>query len=167
MAASIQRMWRSSLDTWAWVRATCVAYSDSTWEHLPFKLREPVASTSPGVRSEETDLSIIKIALYSGFRSIRQFNHAMRAAFDQSPLELRRSYKTPQTKQYRDGITLFVAYRPPFDWESLINFLRPRATPGVEVVGIRSYRRTIEINGELGEIEIRPDEAEPRFAGPG
>ena len=110
---------------------------------------------------EETDLSITKIAFYSGFKSIRQFNHAMRPAFDQSPSEVRRSYKTPQTKQYRDGITLFVAYRPPFDWQSLINFLKPRATPGVEVIGTGSYRRTIEIKGEPGEIEIRPDDAEP------
>ena len=112
---------------------------------------------------EETDLSITKIAFYSGFRSIRQFNHAMRAAFDRSPSELRRSYKTPKTRQYRDGITLFVAYRPPFDWESLINFLRPRATPGVEVIGIHSYRRTIEVNGECGEIEVRPDDVEARL----
>ena len=112
---------------------------------------------------EETDLSITKIAFYAGFKSIRQFNHAMRVAFDRSPSELRRSYKTPKTRQYRDGITLFVAYRPPFDWESLINFLRPRATPGVEVIGLRSYRRTIEVNGESGEIEIRRDDAEPRL----
>lgn len=112
---------------------------------------------------EETDLSITKIAFYSGFKSIRQFNHAMRAAFDRSPSELRRSYKTPKTQRYRDGMTLFVAYRPPFDWRALINFLRPRATPGVEVIGIHSYRRTIEVNGEFGEIEIRPDDVEPRL----
>ena len=61
---------------------------------------------------EETDLSITKIGFYSGFRRIRQFNHAIRAAFDRSPSELRRSYKTPKTRQYRDGSTLFVSYVP-------------------------------------------------------
>ena len=112
---------------------------------------------------EETDLSITKIAFHSGFRSIRQFNHAMRAAFDQSPSELRRTCETPNTQGYQGGIILFVAYRPPFDWKALINFLRPRATPGVEVVETRCYRRTIEVDGEPGEIEIRPDNAEPRL----
>jgi AraC family transcriptional regulator of adaptative response / DNA-3-methyladenine glycosylase II len=112
---------------------------------------------------EETDLSITKIALHSGFRSIRQFNHAMRAAFDQSPSELRRTYETPKNQGYQGGIILFVAYRPPFDWKALINFLRPRATPGVEVVETRFYRRTIEVNGEPGEIEIRPDNTGPRL----
>ena len=44
-----------------------------------------------------------------------------------------------------------------------MNFLRPRATPGVELVEADCYRRTIEVNGESGEIDIRPDDAEPRL----
>lgn len=112
---------------------------------------------------EETELPITKIAFYSGFRSIRQFNHAMRAAFGQSPSELRRSYETPKTHGHKGGIVLFVAYRPPFDWKALINFVRPRATPDVEVVEANCYRRTIEVDGEPGEVEIRPDNGEPRL----
>ena len=112
---------------------------------------------------EETDLPITRIAFYSGFRSIRQFNHAMRAAFDQSPSELRRRYETPKTHGHKGGITLFVAYRPPFDWEAIIGFLKARATPGVEVVETGCYRRTIEVDGEPGEIEVRPDSGEPRL----
>ena len=112
---------------------------------------------------EETELPITKIAFYSGFRSIRQFNHAMRAAFDQSPSELRRRYETPRTHVHKGGIILFVAYRPPFDWKAIVNFLRPRATPGVEVVETYCYRRTIEVNGEPGEIEIKPDNEQPRL----
>ena len=112
---------------------------------------------------EETDLPMTKIAFYSGFRSIRQFNHAMRAAFGQSPSELRRRYETPKTLGRKGGIVLFVAYRPPFDWKAIIAFLKPRATPGVEVVETLCYRRTIEVDGEPGEIEIRPDSAEPRL----
>lgn len=112
---------------------------------------------------EETDLPITKIAFYSGFRSIRQFNHSMRAAFDQSPSELRRRYETPKTHGHKGGIVLFVAYRPPFDWKAIADFLKPSATPGVEVVQTNCYRRTIEVDGEPGEIEIRPDGVEPRL----
>src|SRR5580700_9581810 len=39
---------------------------------------------------EETDLPITRLADYAGFRSIRQFNHAMRAATGESPTDLRR-----------------------------------------------------------------------------
>jgi AraC family transcriptional regulator, regulatory protein of adaptative response / DNA-3-methyladenine glycosylase II len=112
---------------------------------------------------EETNLSITKISFYSGFRSIRQFNHAIRATFDRSPTELRRSYETPRKRHPRGGITLFVAYRPPFDWQALIKFLRPAATPGVEVIEAHCYRRTIEVDGESGEIEVRPDDTQPRL----
>jgi AraC family transcriptional regulator, regulatory protein of adaptative response / DNA-3-methyladenine glycosylase II len=112
---------------------------------------------------EETDLPITKIALYSGFRSIRQFNHAMRAAFGQPPTELRRSHETANPTGHADDVVLFAAYRPPFDWTALVNYLRRRATPGVELVEAKCYRRTIEIDGEPGEIEVRPDPVKRRL----
>jgi len=110
---------------------------------------------------DQTDLPITKIASYSGFQSIRQFNHAMRTTFDMSPSELRklRSGATPSPE--RGGIVLHLPYRPPFDWRALIDFLKARATPGVEVIEDDSYRRTIEINGRAGEIEVRPEPDEP------
>jgi AraC family transcriptional regulator, regulatory protein of adaptative response / DNA-3-methyladenine glycosylase II len=112
---------------------------------------------------EETELSITKIALYSGFRSIRQFNHAIRAAFGQPPTELRRNNETPRPRRHGGEIVLFASYRPPFNWAELIDYLKRRATPGVELVDASRYRRTIEINGEPGEIEVRQDHAEPRL----
>jgi len=39
--------------------------------------------------SLNADLPITRIASYSGFQSIRQFNYAMRIAFDMPPSELR------------------------------------------------------------------------------
>jgi AraC-like DNA-binding protein len=112
---------------------------------------------------EETDLPITKIALYSGFRSIRQFNHAMRAAFGQPPTELRRSHDTANPTRHGGDVVLFAAYRPPYDWTALVNYLRPRATLGVELVEAKCYRRTIEIEGESGEIEVRRDPVKPRL----
>src|SRR5262249_40487394 len=112
---------------------------------------------------DETDLPITKIALYSGFRSIRQFNHAIRAAFGQSPTELRRSHEIANRTLDAGDIVLFAAYRAPLDWIALVNYLRPRATPGVELVEAKCYQRTIEIDGEPGEIEVRADSLKPRL----
>jgi AraC family transcriptional regulator, regulatory protein of adaptative response / DNA-3-methyladenine glycosylase II len=42
-----------------------------------------------------------------------------------------------------------VAVRAPFHWPALLDFLRPRAVAGVEVVGEDSYRR--------GDVEVRFD----------
>jgi AraC family transcriptional regulator, regulatory protein of adaptative response / DNA-3-methyladenine glycosylase II len=113
---------------------------------------------------EDTGLPITKIAFYSGFRSIRQFNHAIRESFDSSPSELRRLRHGPGAGSSReDGITLHLSYRPPFAWPALVAFLRPRATPGVEVVQDNCYRRTIEVHDEPGLLEVMPDGDEPHL----
>lgn len=114
--------------------------------------------------TEETNLPITKIAFYSGFRSIRQFNHAMQVAFDYSPSELRRLHGRAQSTDRQGGIVIHLSHRLPFDWEGLLRFLAQRATPGVELVEGDCYRRTIEVQGEAGEIEVCPDaNNEPRL----
>ncbi len=54
------------------------------------------------------------------------------------------------------GITLRLGYVPPYDWDAMMAFFAGRAIEGVEVVEARRYRRTIEIGGRHGTIEIRP-----------
>jgi AraC family transcriptional regulator of adaptative response / DNA-3-methyladenine glycosylase II len=105
---------------------------------------------------DETPLPIAQVAFSAGFASIRQFNHAIRATFDASPSALR-------GRRGRDGsaadggrLVVRLAYRPPFDWAAIVRFLVPRATPGVEAVTAESYSRTIEVNGVVGAIEVRP-----------
>ena len=102
----------------------------------------------------ETRLPITEIALGTGFRSIRQFNHSVRTAFGQSPTELRRSHAAAAAHDPQAGIIIHLPYRPPFDWPSLIEFLKFHATHGVESVEDEIYRRTIEIGGVAGLIEV-------------
>ena len=56
---------------------------------------------------------------------------------------------------------LSFPYRPPYDWDALMAFLAARATPGVELVDRSSYRRTIEIKGLTGTIQVRQSGAKP------
>ncbi len=44
--------------------------------------------------------------------------------------------------------------RPPFDWEGLLSFFAPRAIPGVESVGGGVLRRSFNLNGETGSLEV-------------
>jgi AraC family transcriptional regulator of adaptative response / DNA-3-methyladenine glycosylase II len=53
-------------------------------------------------------------------------------------------------------ITLKLAYRPPFNWRSMLNFLAVRATPGVEWIEQDSYFRTITFGRENGIISVKP-----------
>ncbi len=131
---------------------------------------------------DETTLPLIAVAYSAGFKSVRAFNHAMRTTFRRAPSILRRKAARSAAVRARiapravaapgttaaaagdlasDGaLAVRLAYRPPLDWTAMMRFLAPRATPGVEVVDGETYRRTIEIGGEPGVIEVRPDAAQ-------
>lgn len=104
---------------------------------------------------EETDLPITQLAAFAGFRSIRQFNHAMLTTAGESPSEIRRLRGVSPAPTPRSGLLIRLSYRPPFHWPGLLAFLAQRAIVGVESIQSNSYRRTIEIGGVAGAIEVR------------
>lgn len=102
---------------------------------------------------DETDLPMAQIAFAAGFRSVRQFNQDMRAAFGRAPTELRRRNK-PIKGVPEGAVELRLSYRPPLDWPRMIKFFQSRATPGVEVAEHDRYRRTVLVDGIPGVVEI-------------
>ena len=102
----------------------------------------------------ETDLPMTEVAFSAGFSSIRQFNHALRHTFGQSPTELRRRRGRHASLGQDAGLLMRLPYRPPLDWGTMLRFLTPRATPGVEIVHHDSYNRTIDADGTAGTIEV-------------
>jgi AraC family transcriptional regulator of adaptative response / DNA-3-methyladenine glycosylase II len=105
---------------------------------------------------DESELPMTQIAFSSGFKSIREFNHAVRLSTGQSPRELRRAAGALRPSTGSRGLELRLPYRRPFDWASLIAFLRQRATPGVEFVTENSYQRTVEVAGAPGFLTVKP-----------
>ncbi len=100
---------------------------------------------------DETAMPMGEIAMASGFASIRRFNDAFRRTFHKPPRAVRRSVARDAND---DALALTLPLRQPFDWEGLLAFLRPRATPGVEVVDATSYRRAVAIDAVCGAIEV-------------
>jgi AraC family transcriptional regulator of adaptative response / DNA-3-methyladenine glycosylase II len=101
---------------------------------------------------DETGLPITRIAGAAGFGSVRRFNEAIRATYGRAPSALRRARPLSAAGE---RLELRVAFRPPFDWPALRDFLAQRAVPGVEQVEGDRYRRTIAVDGRLGRIEAR------------
>jgi AraC family transcriptional regulator of adaptative response / DNA-3-methyladenine glycosylase II len=101
----------------------------------------------------ETKMPMTEVALAAGFGSLRRFNETFRDLFHRPPSALRR--KTPLSATSPGaGVTLRLRYRPPYDWDSMLGYLRARAIPGVEVIESQSYRRTVAIDGFTGSVEI-------------
>src|SRR5207253_9336275 len=94
---------------------------------------------------DQTDLPFTQAALASGFKSIRRFNASFRTLYGRTPTQLRRLARRsiasdPERYRFR------LPFRPPFDWEALLEFLTPRAIPGVEQIDSGIYRLTIALD---------------------
>src|SRR3954453_16223875 len=101
----------------------------------------------------ETAMPMTEVAAAAGFGSIRRFNEIFRALFSRPPGALRRraSLNAPMAD---GGVTLRLRYRPPCDWDSMLDFLRSRAIPGVEIVENGSYLHTIAMDGSTGSVQV-------------
>lgn len=97
----------------------------------------------------QTGLSMIDVALASGFGSVRRFNETFQQLYDRPPSELRRRNHSASAAA---EISLPLPYRPPYDWTAMVRFLEARAIAGVEVVEKDVYSRVIELGGEFAGI---------------
>jgi AraC family transcriptional regulator of adaptative response / DNA-3-methyladenine glycosylase II len=102
---------------------------------------------------DETSLAVHQVAYAAGFGSLRRFNSQIRSTFSRTPTELRRLARKrigtgPGSYRFR------LAYRPPYDWDGILAFLRARATPGVERVEGSAYTRAITVGDQHGWIEV-------------
>lgn len=99
----------------------------------------------------DTQLPMSEVAAAAGFGSLRRFNETFLNLFQRPPRALRR--KSVAKGEEKD-IVLRLRYRSPYDWENMLDFLRARAIPGVEVVEDGRYLRTVEIDGAVGSIAV-------------
>ena len=99
----------------------------------------------------ETRMPMTDVAMASGFGSLRRFNETFLKLFHRPPSALRRKHSAGQEEK---DVTLRLRYRPPYDWDSMLGFLRARAVAGVEIVDGARYLRTVEVGGSIGSIEV-------------
>ena len=99
----------------------------------------------------QTQLSMTEIALASGFGSLRRFNETFQRVYDRAPSQLRQRSGGGSPVS---GISLLLPYRPPYDWEAMLQFLATRAIAGVESVTPDGYARAIEVGQQVGSIHV-------------
>lgn len=111
----------------------------------------------------DTDLSVLDVAMASGFASLRRFNGLFRARYRMTPGELRRSRAE---REPAASLVFDLAFRPPYDWPAMLAFLEKRAIAGVESVDGKRYRRTLRLeNARLGPRLHGGDDAKGRVVG--
>ena len=101
----------------------------------------------------ETGLPLIDVAQAAGFGSVRRFNSAIQAAYG-APASAMRRRKSAGTR--RDRVRLELRYRPPYDWEGVIDYFRRHAVAGVETVTDARYARHIPLGTSAAQVAVSP-----------
>jgi len=105
---------------------------------------------------DETNLAMSEVALASGFGCVRRFNASIRKVYKRTPTQIRRLSRQPGRQP--DNEYLFrLRFRPPYNWDVMLQFLAARATPGVEAVQDGHYYRSISLNGSHGYVDVSLD----------
>lgn len=99
---------------------------------------------------QDTDLSAADVALAAGFGSVRRFNETFQHLYGRPPLALRRRGERPASV----GVSLSLAFRPPYDWTALLAALHARGD-AVEA-GVWCRQLDPSTDGATGRVEVRP-----------
>src|SRR5262249_14362575 len=100
----------------------------------------------------DTRLPMAEVALAAGFGSVRRFNETFRDLFGRPPSALRR--KGGAADSAREGVTLRLAYRPPYDWLGMLTALATRATSRTEWVEDGVWHRRVDLDDKRGTVAV-------------
>jgi AraC family transcriptional regulator, regulatory protein of adaptative response / DNA-3-methyladenine glycosylase II len=105
---------------------------------------------------DETNLPVTEIALAAGFGSLRRFNTAFRQNYGRTPRELRKTLRSHDSLETGGEVVLKLAFRPPYDWNQVRDYLAGHAIPGVERIDEYSYSRTLRSEKGFSIVSVRP-----------
>ncbi len=104
----------------------------------------------------DTSLPVTEIALASGFASVRRFNALFRSRYRMAPGRLRAH---AEASALPATLVFELAFRPPYAWDAMLDFLRARAIGGVEEVSNNAYARSVSVmqrgRAYTGRVEVR------------
>jgi AraC family transcriptional regulator of adaptative response / DNA-3-methyladenine glycosylase II len=110
----------------------------------------------------DTGLPITKVALISGYLSVRRFNAAFVEHYGLNPTQLRREGTGPRAQV----MAIRLGYRPPYDVAAMLGFFGKRAIAGVEHIGspgaALSRTLAVESGGQLHKGWFVAEFDEPR-----
>ena len=102
----------------------------------------------------ETALPVTEIAYASGFRSLRRFNDVFQARYRMTPSRLRKQSQPDSVTTVLESAELRLSYRPPYDWDAILNFLQQRVMKEVEWVNEGAYHRTVALGAYRGWVRV-------------
>lgn len=92
----------------------------------------------------DTPLPVTQVAHAAGFASLRRFNAAFAERYRLSPSRLRAERGPDEPpREAQEAVVVRLPYRPPYDVQGVLRFLRDRQVQGIESVHGVELRRTL------------------------
>ncbi|MEW9799702.1 DNA-3-methyladenine glycosylase 2 family protein [Alteromonas sp. CYL-A6] len=116
---------------------------------------------------QESALSVTDVAVASGYHSARQLQRQLQQHCRLSPTDLRNNTHARAMKtDHAAGpvLSLFLPYRPPYNWEQVRAFLTQRAIAGIETVTDTGYQRQFRLGDSSGTVTATHQDARHGFA---
>jgi AraC family transcriptional regulator of adaptative response / DNA-3-methyladenine glycosylase II len=101
---------------------------------------------------QETSLAMVDVAYAAGFGSVRRFNALFLSRYGLAPTAIRRN--THPDLATSACLSLRLAYRPPYNWDTMLSYMAGRAIGGVESVDASSYARSVCIGSMEGWMRV-------------
>ncbi|MCW8093228.1 DNA-3-methyladenine glycosylase 2 family protein [Alteromonas sp. ASW11-130] len=101
---------------------------------------------------QDTMLPIEMIAEAAGFSSTRRLQSLIKQHWQLTPSAIRKKSQKEVCQLHTAAVKFELAYRPPYNWEWVRNFLSQRTIVGVEIITENAYTRVFEINGRHGQV---------------
>ncbi len=115
---------------------------------------------------QQSALDITGVADAAGFNSVRQLQRQLQQHCRMTPTAMRRQASRLPHDTRRDDtpvLTLYLSYRPPYDWTQVRDFLARRAVDGVETVTDDSYSRQFVSQTAMGVVRATHQALHHRF----
>jgi AraC family transcriptional regulator of adaptative response / DNA-3-methyladenine glycosylase II len=106
----------------------------------------------------QSNLSVEQVAQASGFNNARRLQIQMKKVTGLSPSQVRK-----QQQNIAQDIQLTMAFRPPYNWPHIRDFLALRAIPNIEQIKHDSYARTFILGNCKGWFQAQFDEQNNQF----
>jgi AraC family transcriptional regulator of adaptative response / DNA-3-methyladenine glycosylase II len=98
----------------------------------------------------ETSAPVSEIAFASGFQSVRRFNEAFKTRFHKSPSAFRKMLAPATTEEF----SLRIPIRQPYDWRTVISYLKKHEVYGIELIDNGTYRRFVPQKDSFGTVVV-------------
>ena len=100
----------------------------------------------------DTSLSLTEVAFASGFKSVRTFNETIKKQYKLKPSDMRKQQRGETSPE--KIIELKCGFRTPYDWASVLGYLKGRSNHAAELVKDGVYYRTVELEAHRGWLSV-------------